>query len=246
MGQYNANGPVERYNAKRAKVLALSKKIFNANCLASCPVWLSELKRRMEEFRPCFSVARGDDSSAPSELQALLAGSGTASLTATWKQGSDNLYTVLKNNGYFKAKGDCAFDVRGIEMTSVLSSADEPMDTRNEKTMNTIRSMMFGEDCNTMQQSAYIAELSKSERQFVDNFMTKINKILQIHEHAKNIGESNAEERAELVRVLDEPRSSAGAFLESDAESAIIFFIIGFCVFLLLLGPVLAVASAFN
>merc|ERR1712050_223728 len=224
--QYNANGPVavERYNVKRAEILALSKKILDANCLASCPRWLSELIGRKDAFLPCFAIARGDDTSAPSELQALLAGSGTASLTATWKQDLDNLFEVLKNKGYFEAKGDCAFHMRAVDMTSVLSSADESLDI--EKAMNTVRSMLFGEDCNTRQQSAYIAQLSTTEQQAVEIYMTKINKILQIHEHAKNSGESIAEENAELDRVVVEASPSAGALLESDAEFALLTFIL--------------------
>merc|ERR1719436_892341 len=152
-----------------------------------------------------------------------MAGSGAASLLATWKQVMDDMLKVYKSSGYFKAEGACAFDVHGIDMTSALSSADEPIDY--EKTMNNLRSKMFGKDCDTTQQFAYIASFSTAERQLVLNYMTKINKMLQLLEHAKNSDDLIAEDMAELDRVFDEASSSAAALLESDAEAAAMFLI---------------------
>merc|ERR1712228_294447 len=105
----------------------------------------------MGEFKPCFAVARGNTSSAPSELQAILAGSGTTSLFATLRQVMDDMVAVFKSKGYFKAEGACAFDVGGLDVARALSSTDEPM--------NTLRHQMFGKDCSTTQQSAYLDSL---------------------------------------------------------------------------------------
>lgn len=221
--KYNNDDSVERYMHKQAKITELSKKIFNASCIASCGLWLSELKKRVIEFRPCFAVARG----APSELQSILAGFGTTSLFWTLRQVMDDMVAVFKSKGYFKAKGACAFDVGGLNVTRALFSADDAM--------NTLRHQMFGKDCDKTQQVAYLASLPKNERQVVLDCMSRMEEILQIHQHAKDSDESIAEEGTELDRVIDEASSAlspsvdghVGALLEGDAEgSAMAMFII--------------------
>jgi len=208
--------PVEtmnRYTSKCAKLEALSEKIVEANCVASCPTWIVQLRTRLTEFKSCINMATGPKAgSMPSELQALVTGSTGQSLSATMGKVQANMMLLMKQNGHFPAKGDCDFNLSRFNASQALaSSADH---------MRAVRGQIFGERCASEQDvQAYTDSLSRGDAKAIGDVMKNVRATLEIHKSAMESDKAPQDEIAEIMKSLDEADASFLEKVSGDGSS---------------------------
>jgi len=192
---------VKRYEEKRAKLIAVSDSVLKANCMASCPVKINEIKWRMKEFKSC-SVALSKKN-VPAELRTL---------PATLTQVSTDLMAVMKKNSMFKAKDGCDFQPQAFK----------PQELGGDGTEDWLKSL-FGNDCGSEESvSAYIQSLPESEREMLTDFMGKVSKMIQTIQKAKETGESKDHLVAELEADMDSDMEEvSSSLLALDSEGAL-------------------------
>jgi nitrate reductase NapAB chaperone NapD len=199
---------LQRYEEKRAKVMALSAEVLRKNCLATCPLTLRSIKTRLAEFQSC-NAALSEAGKVPSQLKSVMEGSTDESIQSTMTQVSTNMMMLLKKNNMFQKIGDCEFNPQGFDAKKAEVAGD----------MTEVRKSIFGDDCGSQQAvNTYIKSLPGTEQKAVNNFMEKIQKMMQTIQHAKESGETLAQEIKDLESDMEDLGSS---LLEFDSEGAL-------------------------
>jgi nitrate reductase NapAB chaperone NapD len=199
---------LQRYKNKCAKVMALSAVVLRKNCLATCPLTLRSIKTRLAEFQSC-NAALSEAGKVPSQLKSVMEGSTDESIQSTMTQVSTDMMMLLKKNNMFQKIGDCEFNPQGFDAKKAEVAGD----------MTEVRKSIFGDDCGSQQAvNTYIKSLPGTEQKAVNNFMEKIQKMMQTIQHAKESGETLAQEIKDLESDMEDLGSS---LLEFDSEGAL-------------------------
>jgi len=198
---------LQRYEEKRAKVMELSAEVLRKNCLATCPLKLRSIKTRLAEFKSC-NAALSEPGKVPSQLKSVMEGSTDESIQSTLTQVSTDMMMLLKKNNMFQKIGDCEFNPQGFDAKKEVAGD-----------MPEVRKSIFGEDCGSQQAvDTYIKSLPSTQQKAMNNFMEKITKMMQTIQHAKESGETLAQEITDLTSDMDDLGSS---LLEFDSEGAL-------------------------
>jgi nitrate reductase NapAB chaperone NapD len=199
---------LQRYEEKRAKVMALSAEVLRKNCLATCPLTLRSIKTRLAEFKSC-NAALSEPGKVPSQLKSVMEGSTDESIQSTMTQVSTNMMMLLKKNNMFQKIGDCEFNPQGFDAKKAEVAGD----------MTEVRKSIFGDDCGSQQAvNTYTKSLQVTDQKALNNFIEKIQKMMQTIQHAKESGETLAQEIKDLESDMEDLGSS---LLEFDSEGAL-------------------------
>jgi len=234
MNMADPEAAVARYEAKCAKLTALSTDVRENKCFF-CGIKLLSVKKRLREFESC-DLALSLENSMPPELRSVMASSTSNSLHATLTKVSTDLVILLKNQGLFPPMGGCDFKPQGFDLEEARGFGGN---------MDQVRGRLFGNSCDSKAAvDKYIESLSSKsskEGELLTIFMEKVSKMIQIMEATQDEEEARNLIEQEIAKLEADTEDEASSLLALDSESDFaVGAIIAIVIVILLFGMVIA------